>query len=232
VQWERVDAAASAQPTVKHFKRIRGRLSDHDRRQLATEVGKGRVAYWEEKIIEAEDLGNRGDDMRARTLARKVLHVAPASDAARHIAAMSSYRMGRWSDASRDLELLRGSGDASILAVLADCSRALKRHDLVEQLWTEVREVTATPAVVAETRIVMAGSLADRGRIAEAVALLEKVNTKVKKPAVWHFRVMYALADLYDRAGNVQAARRLFTAVNTGAPELTDAGSRLKVLGR
>ncbi len=230
-KWERVQAQAS-QPKPNVSRRVRGRLSDHDRRQLGTQVGKGRVAYWEEKIIEAEDLGSRGDDMKARTLARKVLQVAPASDAARHIAAMSSYRMGRWNDAAKDLELLRGSGDASILAVLADCSRALRRHDTVEQLWNEVRELSASPSVVAETRIVMAGSLADRGRLPEAVALLEKVNTKVKKPAIWHYRVMYALADLYDRAGNIQAARRLFTVISKGAPELTDAASRVAVLGK
>ena len=49
--------------------------------------------------------------------------------------------------------------------VLADCYRALRRYDEVEPLWQELREVSPSAELVAEGRIVYAGSLADRGDV-------------------------------------------------------------------
>jgi tetratricopeptide (TPR) repeat protein len=85
--------------------------------------------------------------------------------------------------------------------------------------------------LVTEGRIVMAGSLADQGRLQEAIALLEKAQKNVKRPEVHHLRQAYYLADLYERAGEVARARELFRWVVTHEPQFADAPERAAALG-
>jgi len=47
-----------------------------------------------------------------------------------------------------------------------------------------------------------------------------------------HIRQWYALADLYDRAGDPSRARRLFERVQHESPGFADVGRRLTALGR
>jgi hypothetical protein len=68
-------------------------------------------------------------------------------------------------EAFRDL-----SGSTEQHPVLADCYRALGRHAKVVELWEELRNASPSAALVAEGRIVYAGSLADQGRLAEAAS--------------------------------------------------------------
>ena len=78
--------------------------------------------------------------------------------------------------AATELEAYRAlTGSADQLPVLADCYRALRRYDRVDELWAELREVSPSAAVVAEGRIVAAGALADQGDLQGALALLERV---------------------------------------------------------
>ena len=76
----------------------------------------------------------------------------------------------------------------------------------------------------------MAGSLADRGKLAEAIALLEKSQRSVKKPQVHHLRQGYALGDLYERAGDVARAREVFRWVVSYEPDFADAAERASSL--
>ena len=46
-----------------------------------------------------------------------------------------------------------------------------------------------------------------------------------------HLRQWYALADLYDRSGDVPQARRLFREVLANQPGFADAEERLAALG-
>ena len=66
------------------------------------------------------------------------------------------------------------SGSTELNAVLADCYRALHRWTAVADLWNDLREASPDPAVVADGRIVMAGALADQGKLTQAIALLER----------------------------------------------------------
>ena len=117
--------------------------------------------------------------------------------------------------------------------VLADCYRALKRFSTVEELWEELRSASPSAEIVAEGRIVYAGSLADREMFKEAIALLEKAAAATpKKVKDHHIRTWYALADLYDRAGNVPRARQLFRQINDVLPGFADVEYRLGGLGR
>ena len=94
-------------------------------------------------------------------------------------------------------------------AVLADCYRALKRYDLVEQLWRELREGSPSPALMAEGRIVAAGALADQGDLKGALKLMERAADVPKKVRDHHLRQWYVLGDLHDRSGDIIKARAL-----------------------
>ena len=93
--------------------------------------------------------------------------------------------------------------------------------------------VYASPsaALVAEGRIVMAGALADRGRLRDAVALLERRGANVQRPAEHHLRMWYALADLYERTGDLPRARELFDRVRRRDAAFADVAERLLSLG-
>ena len=81
-----------------------------------------------------------------------------------------------------------------------------------------------------EGRIVAAGSLADRGRLGDAVRELEKGWKVPKSPKYHHLRRAYALADLYERSGEVPKARSLMSWVAAVDPEFADVEERLAVL--
>jgi tetratricopeptide (TPR) repeat protein len=85
--------------------------------------------------------------------------------------------------------------------------------------------------VVAEGRIVMAGALADQGKLAEAIRLLERAVTEVKRPRLHHLRLWYTLADLYERAGDLPRARGLFGSVLRHDHDFADVPERLAGLG-
>ena len=120
------------------------------------------------------------------------------------------------------------TGSVDQYPVLADCERALGHHARVAEIWAELRTAGAGSDVIAEGRLVMAGSLADRGRIDEAIALLGAAARNVRGPHERHVRQWYMLAaDLYERAGDVPRARELFGRVVAADPELSDAAERL-----
>jgi tetratricopeptide (TPR) repeat protein len=114
--------------------------------------------------------------------------------------------------------------------VLADCERALGRHKAVEALIEELRQASPPPEIMAEGRLVLAGSLADRGRFTDAIAVLARAEPDRARPKPWHLRSWYALADLYERAGDVPHARHLFGRLVARQPDFFDAAERLSAL--
>ena len=81
-----------------------------------------------------------------------------------------------------------------------------------------------------EGRLVVAGMLADRGELKEAIALLGPGGKSLRRPDTCHLRQWYALGDLYERAGDLPRARELFERVATFSPELFDIQDRLASL--
>jgi tetratricopeptide (TPR) repeat protein len=200
--------------------------------ELAAAVASRRAAALEAALMEAARAYERERWREARRLLAPIAKAAPDAPAVRELHGLVLYRLGRWAEAARELEAFRAlSGSCEQHPVLADCYRALGRHERVEALWDELRRASPGAALVAEGRIVMAGSLADRGRLEEAIALLERAPVRGKRPAEHHVRVWYALADLYERAGDLPRARELFRRVVEADPELADAPERLAALG-
>lgn len=114
--------------------------------------------------------------------------------------------------------------------MLADCYRALGNHSQVAALWDELRQVSPDAALVTEGRIVAAGDLADQDRLMDAIALLSRGWQWPKRARDYHLRRAYALADLYERAGDFPAARALFERVAQLSPDLGGAAARANAL--
>ncbi len=194
-------------------------------------LGATRGARANERLRDAAHAFERERFDESRTLLRPIAEAAPQAVTVRELLGLTYYRLGRWSDAVRELEAFRQlTGSTEQHPVLADSYRALKRRREVEDLWDELRESSPAADLVTEGRIVMAGSLADQRKLTEAIALLEKSQRSVKRPEMHHLRQGYALADLYERAGDVARARELFRWVLTYEPEFADAAGRASSL--
>jgi tetratricopeptide (TPR) repeat protein len=200
--------------------------------ELAEAVPERRIAKAERQVVEAARAFERGRAQDAWRMLRPLVEEAPDAVAIRELAGLSLYHLGRWKQAIAHLEAFaRLTGSVEQHPVLADCYRALGRHRKVEELWDELRQSSPGSPLVTEGRIVMAGSLADRGEVRKAIALLERGPMAPKRPpATHHLRLWYALADLYERAGETQRARQLFERVVQADPELADAAERLQAL--
>ena len=169
----------------------------------------------------------------AKRILEGLIERAPTAVAVRELLGLTHYRMGKWRDAIRELgavELVSGSVDHH--PVIADCHRALGQLDEVERLWDDLRRTGAGTDVVVEGRIVYAGALADKGRLQDALRILEQGPVDVRRPHEYHLRLWYALAALLERAGNIPRARMLFERVAEAAPGYADVEDRLDALGR
>ena len=86
-------------------------------------------------------------------------------------------------------------------------------------------------ALLAEGRIVAAGALADQGELQSAVRMMTHGTSDPHKVQEHHLREWYVLADLYDRAGDVASARRLFSKIQSSDAKFADVADRLNTLG-
>lgn len=168
----------------------------------------------------------------AQRLLAPVVRALPDALAVRELYGLCLYRQGRWAAAIRQLDAFhRLSGSYDQHPVLADCHRALGHGTRVRQLWDELRRASPGGDLVAEGRIVMAETLAEEGDLSGAIVLLERSLRTSRAPRDRHFRQWYALADLYERAGELARARELFGRVLRHDPELSDTAERLAALG-
>lgn len=184
-----------------------------------------------EEAVAAFDRHRYQDALRiGQALARELPAVAPV----RRLAGFAAYRLGRWRAAVRHLEAYGElTGDVDHLPALMDCERALGRPTKVARRWADLRHRSPDPDVLAEARIVAVSTLADRGRLAEAITLLTGAGggRALRNPSGRHLRQWYVLADLYERAGDIPQARQLFSRLLRAEPEAYDAAERLEALG-
>jgi tetratricopeptide (TPR) repeat protein len=202
---------------------------------VATDIGatvpRGQAAKVEQRLMEAAKAFERERYKEADRMLKQLVDQAPAVPAVRELYGLTLYRLGRWKAATTQLEDFRHlTGSVEQHPVLADSYRALGRHAKADRLWDELRTADARGELVTEGRIVAAGSLADRGDIAAAIRLLEKGPVQVKRPKPHHLRLWYALADLYERAGDTPKARELFGRIVANEPDFGDAAERLAAL--
>ncbi|MGZ5339764.1 MAG: hypothetical protein ACXWEE_09220, partial [Thermoleophilaceae bacterium] len=126
-----------------------------------------------QRLSSASEALDRERFDEARRLVAPLIRQFPDVAAVHELAGLASYRSGRWSQAVEALETARSlNSSVALLPVLADCYRALRRWDQVEAIWQEVRAASPAHEVATEARIVVAGSLADRGDLKAAIKLL------------------------------------------------------------
>jgi tetratricopeptide (TPR) repeat protein len=194
-------------------------------------VPANRVARFEARLKEATDAFRRERYEDARRILRSLAEQAPGATPVRELYGLTLYRLGRWAQAKRELEAFRTqTNSVEQHPVLADCYRALGQYAEVEELWDELRAASPSAELVAEGRIVAAGALADQGRLDDAIAVLEAAAKPTKRPKQHHLRLAYALADLYERAGEAPQARELFGRVAASDPDFVDVQARLRAL--
>ena len=199
-------------------------------RSIVGEASSKRVV---ERVALALDAFEKGRYAEARRIVVPVTRECEGVEFIHEIAGLSLYRTGSWRDAAEHLEIARGLSGGSTLnhPMLADCYRALKRYDKVDELWKELKESSPDAAIVAEGRIVAAGALADKGDLQAAVRVMEQVRKDPAKVREHHLREWYVLADLYDRSGDVIKAREWFTKISRQDKGFADVDARLAELG-
>lgn len=188
--------------------------------KLQRRLAEAAIAFENERFSQAEDL------------LASIERLAPGVPEVLELRGLTNYRLGRWGRTIGYLETfyeLTGSADQH--PVLADCNRALKRWQRVEELWQELRDASPSAEIVEEGRLVYAGGLADRGRLVDAIQLLERAPRPGKRPGVHHLRRWYLLADLYERSGDLARARRVFGDIVASDARFGDAAERLAALG-
>jgi tetratricopeptide (TPR) repeat protein len=194
-------------------------------------VAPNRLARFESRLKEASDAFRRERYEDARRILRPLAEQAPGAASVRELFGLTLYRLGRWAQAKRELEAFRTQSNSTEQhPVLADCYRALGQYAEVEELWEELKAASPSAELVAEGRIVAAGALADQGRLDDAIALLDAAAKPTKRPMLHHLRMAYALADLYERAGDAPRARELFGRVAASDPDFVDIQARLRAL--
>lgn len=230
----RAPRSRSAAPEAGERKRTAA-LGPGVAQEIARHVkGRGAAAI-ERRLAEAAGAFERDRISEAVRLLVPLALDHPGVAPIRELTGLALYRAGRWAEAARHLEASRSlTASVDQLPVLADCYRALKRYRLVDQMWEELRAASPPVEILAEGRIVAAGSLADRGRMPEAIALLERVSRTSRRgrggPPLWDVRTWYALGDLCERVGDSPRARELFSRVVAAEPDMADAAERLATL--
>lgn len=197
-----------------------GRAVDPRRTEkLAQKLNSACIALDRERYSEAKRI--------ARTLVKELSAVSTVHE----IIGLASYRLGQWRDATSALETAQRLNErVENMPVLLDCYRAQKRWIDVDAIWKDLKEQSPAPDVMAEGRIVVAGSLADRGDLRAAIDLMRKAMSTPRRIREYHVRQWYVLADLYDRAGDIQQARELFSRVAAVDSQFADVRERLSSL--
>jgi predicted Zn-dependent protease len=208
-------------------RRPKGELPPEVAAELGKAVGAGRAGKVHERLREATKAYGAERWRDARRVLAPLAEQAPSAASVRELHGLTLYRMGRWREAIRELEAfetLTGSVDQH--PVMADCHRALGHADRVLELWDELRRGGAPIEVLSEGRIVTAATIADRGDLPRAIALLEDGPVGVRNPQEHHLRLWYALGSLYERAGDVPRARELFRRICMSDVTFSDAAER------
>ena len=206
-------------------------LAGEVREQLSRAVGSSRTERVERRLAEAAEHFEADRFADAARILKKLVEEAPTVAAVHELYGLTLYRQEKWKPAARELEafrLLSNSTDQH--PVLADCYRAMRQWAQVGELWDELRAASPSAELVTEGRIVVAGSLADRNELSSAIALLEQGFSFPKRPMGHHLRRAYALADLYERVGDLPKARTMFGRIEVADPDFADVRRRVRAL--
>ncbi|HZU72638.1 MAG TPA: hypothetical protein VE990_07680 [Acidimicrobiales bacterium] len=219
-------------PEPPSARRRQPKVPAHLDEEMRSAAGAERAPRLAARLAQASKAYERDRYEEARQILRTLAQEAPASASVRELYGLTLYRISRWREALRQFKAfhdLTGAYDQH--PAMEDCHRALRQWPSVDRLWEELREASPSAELVTEGRIVAAESRADRGDVAGAIRMLEPSARKITQPKEHHLRLWYALADLYERAGELPAARDLFGRILRQDRAFFDAAERLSSLG-
>ncbi len=199
--------------------------------ELSRIAGRG-ARHAQIELSRAAEAFTAGRERDAARVLRPLRDAYPDASAVRELLGLCQYRLGQYAAATKELEaFVELTNSVEQHPVLMDCARALGKHRRVEELWEELAAASPSGALVTEGRIVFAGSLADQGRLGEAIATLDRRGGQPSRVQEHHVRAWYALGDLYERAGDLPRARELFLRIRAHDAGFADAAERLATLG-
>jgi len=239
VRGKRFDAA-QPKPAKRRPSRDRGgspfptppALEEPLAREVRKAVGDRRFDYVSRQLSRALVAYDAERYREALAVLKPVLEDLWLINDVRVLAGRLEYRSQHWKAAAEHLEFARSSdrADMTNMPVLIDCYRALKRYEIVEQLWSEMKEHSPHPAVMAEGRVSAAMSHADRGDVQSAIRIMTH-GGEPRQVQAHHLLEWYVLGDLYDRAGDAVTAKKYFAKVAQHDSKYFDVEVRLAGLG-
>jgi len=184
------------------------------------------------RLSRAIELLDRGDSGGAVAEAIKAKQLAPRSAAVREVLGLALYGQGRWHEALTELKTYkRLTGRADQNHLIADALRGLgKPQDAVPLAEEELRDKTVPREAKAEAVIVAASALADQRRYAEALAFLQRAQTREDVSEPYTLRLWYVRGDILERAGRRDEAAREFRKIVRHDSSAFDAAERLSSL--
>lgn len=235
-QWDSVDLRDEAADAIDRGRgpgdaAVRDSVDASDAVSEVPDLTPAQAKKLEKRLESAGRSFEREYYAQALRILKSLVKQAPTSASVRELLGLTLYRMGRWKQAAVELEQFRAlSSSTEQHPVLADCYRAMHRYDEVDVLWDELRQASPSAELVTEGRIVAAGATADQGRLRDGIAMLGKNWRIPKQPRDYHLRRAYALADMYERAGDVPQARDLFERICRYDRQFADARKRVRSL--
>lgn len=168
------------------------------------------------------------DPKRALEHARAARGRGARVAAVREATGLAAYHASEWAEALSELRAARRiSGDASNIAVMADCERALGRPERALKALDDPAVPKLDPGTRAELLIVVAGARRDLKQLDAALAVFERGGLDTKNPKPGSARLWYAYADALAEAGRIEEAIQWFgEAAKADFDDETDAADR------
>lgn len=166
-------------------------------------------------------------------------HARSARDRAARVAVVreavgiTAYHAEEWAEALTELRAARRmAGGPGLVAVMADCERALGRPERAIELARSPEAGRLDAAEATELRIVVAGARRDLGQLDSAIVSLQTEELDAGGTGTSYARLAYAYADALAEAGRTDDAVRWFlTCAQADNEGDTDVEERLAELG-
>ncbi|MEU4290583.1 hypothetical protein AB0E63_20345 [Kribbella sp. NPDC026596] len=172
------------------------------------------------------------DPERAYQHARTARRLAARLGGIREAVAITAYLAEHYDEALTEFRAVRRmSGNHEVLAMMADCERALGRPEKALALTRDKHVNELSEATQIELLIVAAGARRDLGQTAAAIQTLEVPALTKRTRAEWLPRLRYAYADALEAAGRTEDALVWFhRAAGSDADGVTGAAERAAAL--
>jgi len=168
------------------------------------------------------------DPERAYQHAKTARRLASRLGGVREAVAITAYLAEHYDEALTEFRAVRRmTGNHEVLAMMADCERALGRPEKALTLSREKQVKELSEATQIELLIVSAGARRDMGQTAAAIQTLEVPELTKRTRAEWLPRLRYAYADALEAAGRTEDALIWFhRAAGVDSEGDTDAAER------